>query len=220
MTTEIRALELLGQGLSQAVVAGALGVTEGRITQLLSDEEFARKVSEKRIATLQQSTEIDQKYNKLELDVLNKLEKQLPAIYQPMQLLKAAQILNSAKRRGASAADMSNTSNSSPVVNLTLPNAVINQFTKNIHNQIIEVKDGQGQSKSLVTATSTTVARLAAQRSEDKVINSPELNQESSGQNEKSYQPAIAQEGSISSGQLIKQITERISQRTITADDL
>lgn len=230
MTTESRALELLGQGLQQSVVAGALGVTEARITQLLSDESFSRQVSERRIQTLTQRTQIDQKYDDLESEVLDKLKKQVGSIYKPEMLLKAAQILNQAKRRGAAADSSANLTGSSPVVSITLPAVIIQQFTKNSFNQILEVTDGQGQSKSLVTATSAHIATLAAQRRSassgeenqgNQVIDSSQDNRNPSGEISKSDQQRVTQKRPISGSQLVEQIKARISERKqITVNDL
>ena len=55
-TTEEKALDLLGKGIANEIVASALGVTPARITQLLADENFAAEVQKRRFLNLQKNT--------------------------------------------------------------------------------------------------------------------------------------------------------------------
>lgn len=173
--TETRALQLLGQGLSASVVASALGVSESRVSQLLAEEEFAKEVQRLRFENLQQSTAIDSKYNDLESKLLDKLEKVAPLITKPRDILAAISTVNSAKRRGATTADTD--SLQAKVVNLTLPVSVQQKFITNINQQITEVRDDQGNSQTLVTASSGSLDGLAS-----RMLSAPEKQPESNSQ--------------------------------------
>ena len=133
--TAERALELLGMGVIPAQVAAALGVDISRISQLLSDEEFAAKVAEKRFANLRKHSERDNKYDALEDELIEKLQDCLPLMHRPMEVLKAIQTINAAKRRGASAPE--HITNQNQIIQLNIPNALIEKFQVNINNQVI-----------------------------------------------------------------------------------
>jgi predicted transcriptional regulator len=149
---ETRALSLLVAGCTQVQVASALGVTESAITQMLSREEFARQVMEGRIKQLTSQTERDRKYDSLEDTLLEKLEASVGMLYKPTEITRTLQAINAAKRRGL---DSPATSQSSTVqvVTITLPTQIVQQFTTNINNQVI-----QAGSQSLLTMQSSALA--------------------------------------------------------------
>ena len=138
-TTESRALSLLGQGLSPEVVAAAVGVTASRISQLLSNSEFATSVAELRYESLAKHNTRDASYDSIEDELLEKLKDVLPCMMQPMQILKSIQVINAAKRRGAAAPD--SILSQQTVVQLLMPTQIIQSFTANINNQVIKVGD-------------------------------------------------------------------------------
>lgn len=157
---EERALMMLGSGAPAHIVAAALGVTESRISQMMAVEEFAQQVQDLRFQNLQKHTLIDEKYQDLEGKLLEKLDKVLPLMTKPRDVLAAVQVVNNAKRRGAQVTQDAHTH--SQVVNLTLPVQIIHKFVSNVNNQVIEVQDGQaGINTSLVTASSGSLDRLA-----------------------------------------------------------
>lgn len=156
-STESRALELLGSGVASSVVATALGVTQARISQLLSDEEFSKKVTELKFKNLQKHNARDSSYDEVEDDLLDRFKEMSPLITRPMEILKALQIINSQKRRGHSSPDAIHTSQ--PVVNLTIPVQVVNRFTRDINNQVIEAG-----SQTLLTIQSSKVQELSQKR--------------------------------------------------------
>ena len=131
--TRSRALELLGMGVIATQVAAALGVDISRISQLLSEEAFAAKVAELRFSNLRKHTERDTKYDGLEDTLIEKLGDCLPLMHRPMEILKAIQVINSAKRRGASAPE--HITNQNQIIQLNVPGALIEKFRVNINNQ-------------------------------------------------------------------------------------
>lgn len=152
---QLTIINLLGDGHSQAAVARASGLSESRISQLMSEQAFADAVADRRFAKLQKYDEIDKNYDELELEAQQKLKKALPliSITSPDKLLKAIQVLNSAKRRGHDV-DPSQTINHHHVVNLTLPTEVLTRFvTAPQTNEVVEI-DG----KPLVTVSPTRIA--------------------------------------------------------------
>ncbi len=135
-TTESRALTLLSQGLSPEVVAAAVGVSPSRISQLLSDPEFAASVAEGRYAALAKHNTRDNSYDYLEDQLIEKLKDCLPFMMRPMEILKSIQVINQAKRRGSSAPEQITAQQT--VVQLLMPTQIINHFTTNINNQVVK----------------------------------------------------------------------------------
>lgn len=135
-STESRALALLGQNLDPKVVASATGVSVSRISQLLSDPEFADQVAELRYKNLSAATERDDKYNKLEDQLLEKLEESLYAFSNPAMILKGLKVVNDAQRRGATAP--AQIEKQAETVTLTMPVTILNQFVTNVNNQVIK----------------------------------------------------------------------------------
>ena len=133
---ESRALVLLGCGTTPEQVAAALGVTAGRISQLLAEPDFATQVTQLRFDSLQKHNARDTEYDVLEDQLLVKMRDLLPMMYQPMQILKAIAVINAAKRRGHAAPEQVHTTQT--VVQINIPTKIIKQFiTTNIHNQVI-----------------------------------------------------------------------------------
>lgn len=159
-TTEDRALTLLGQGLGPEIVASAVGVSTSRISQLLSDSEFAAKVAELRFTNLAKHNTRDNKYDTLEDKLLEKMENLLEYMHKPFEVLKAISVINAAKRRGSSAPEQ--LVGQRTVVQLVMPTQIINQFSSpdqtiqlNINNQVTRA-GGQ----DLVTVQSSQMDRL------------------------------------------------------------
>ena len=134
--TEDRALSLLGSGIPAENVAAALGVTPGRISQLLADKRFADQVASLRYDNLQKHNTRDATYDSLEDRLIQKLEKQIPLIMRPMDTVRAIQAINGAKRRGQSAPEQ--VTNQQNIVALVLPAIIAQRFTTNITNQVVK----------------------------------------------------------------------------------
>lgn len=156
--TREKALVLLGQSHSVSTVAAALGVTDSAISQLLADADFAQKVQELRFASLQKFSELDDDYNAIEEKLLVKLEKNLPLIQKPRDILSAIHVINGAKRRGQQVID--STAMQSKVVQITIPQVIQQKFITNVNNQIVEVRDDEGNTDTLVTAQSGSLDTL------------------------------------------------------------
>jgi len=157
---EERILSLLGQGLSETTVASAVGVTVARISQMLSDEVFREKVAELRYTNLAAATGRDNKYDKIEDTLLGKLENSLGLMFRPVEILKALQIINSAKRRGQGTPEhmISNQS----VIQLQIPTKVVNNFLMSSNRQVVSAGE-----QDLVTMQSSRLLEQLKQSQED-----------------------------------------------------
>jgi hypothetical protein len=152
-SAESRALKLLGDGINPSMVASAVGLSDSRISQLLSDEQFAARVTELRYESLVAHNQRDLSYDEIEDQLIAKLRDILPFMMKPMEILKSIQVINAAKRRGASAPD--SLTQKQEVVQLVMPIQVITQFALNSNGQV--VKAGQ---QDLVTVQSSKLTDL------------------------------------------------------------
>lgn len=101
MDNRDRILNMLGGGLDPSVVASAVGVTPAYISQLLAEPEFALAVAEKRTIELTQAKSIDDKWDKYEDMLLEKLEDLIPYFSTPKHIIDALKLVNGAKRKTA-----------------------------------------------------------------------------------------------------------------------
>jgi hypothetical protein len=141
MATDKRQIkELLGTGLSNEIVATAVGCDSAYISQLLSDEVFAGEVTALRAAALTANSKRDRKIDGIEDALIVKLEELMDSgvIYKPNDVLRAFTVINNAKRRGVSAAESITINNT--VVNLSLPNRVVREFVQNAQGEVVEVE--------------------------------------------------------------------------------
>lgn len=155
--TEDRAIELLSSGIEQHAVAAALGVTEGRISQILANPLFAQKLAELKYEQLKKHNDTDNKYDALEKKVLAQLERTLALVMDPMKLARILQTLNAAKRRGASAPD--SLVRQRPTVRLNIGTQILARFAVNGANQVVQASIGN-DTQDLVTIQSGNVQRL------------------------------------------------------------
>jgi hypothetical protein len=116
----------------------------------LSQEEFAAALQERKFEVLQQHNERDSKLDSLEDSLIDKLRQNLPLMMRPMEITRALQVINGAKRRGSSAPTQLTAQQT--VINLVLPTQVINQFKANAQNLVTQAGDQQ-----LLTIQSTTL---------------------------------------------------------------
>lgn len=144
-------LSLLGSGLSPSVVATAVGVDPSYVSQLLAEESFAFQVTELRCEALKKHSDRDASYDALEDALIAKMQDCLPLMYKPGEVLAAIRVINGAKRRGEVAA--APVDNQRPVIQLVLPTKIVQQFTLNANNQIVQIGD-----QTMVTMPSAQLA--------------------------------------------------------------
>lgn len=163
--TDEKALTLLGQGIPAVTVASTLGVTESRISQLLSNSEFASEVRELRYASTIKHNARDNKADEIEDKLLDQLKNAIPMLMRPMEIARTLSMVNGMKRRGSTSTD--GLAEKSAIVTITMPKQITQKFTTNINNQVI-----QAGTQDLITIQSGSMDALIA---ESKV---PRINQE------------------------------------------
>ena len=161
-TTEERALALLGSGISPVQVAASLGVTESRISQLLSEDSFASKVAELRYESLAKHNRRDASYDELEDALIEKMQDVIPLMHHPMEILKAIGVINAAKRRGQSTPE--SIIEKQQIINLTIPVQVINKFQTNIQGQVTTIETADSKTQNLLTIQSGSLDSLIKEK--------------------------------------------------------
>jgi hypothetical protein len=161
-STEERALELLGQGIPNSMVASAIGVSESRISQLFSDPIFAEKLARIRYENLIRNSKRDEKADLLEDLLLDKLVATADFLMEPMKIAAIYAKVNAARRRGSSAPEAITAQQT--VVSLVMPTTVINNFIKqniqvDTNNQVIKAGN-----QELITVQSHKMDSLVKNR--------------------------------------------------------
>jgi len=136
---EAKALTLLGNGHPNHVVAQATGLSDSRISQLLSEDWFSNKVKELRYQSLLKHNELDETYDYIEKELAEKLKGQLGLMFRPAEIVSTLSKVNAFKRRGVSSPE--NIVTQQPAMSLVMPTMIIQHFTKTINNQVVEVGD-------------------------------------------------------------------------------
>lgn len=157
MAAKSQILEMLSQGLSPVQVAGALGVSESYISQLLGDEDFSAELDEKRALIVQEDIEYDNQIDRVEGTFLDRIEAKAP-LANLQQSLQAFSVLNKAKRRKDSAI-VRNAPAAGTVVNLQLNIGLLPSYLTNGKNEIVEV-----EGKSMISATPRKLDEILALR--------------------------------------------------------
>lgn len=161
-TTSERALALLGAGHSPEMVASAIGVTPARISQLLSQDTFAEQVALKRYESLSKTTARLETYERVEDKLLERLEKSLGMIFDPMKLAAILAKISVAKPRTLAIEGTNLGNGRAETVTLNIPTLILNRFqvTMNVNNQVIATNDETGTVKSLVTMASSSLDKF------------------------------------------------------------
>lgn len=170
-----KALELLGAGLPNVVVANALGVSESLVSQWLSVDEFAVQVQQRKIQVLTEAKNRDSKWNTLEDKLLERLEELLPMLSNPMAVVQALRTVNGAVRRAAPQ-ELGATAQATHV-HLHMPALIAAKFTVNGNNQVVEV-DGRNVSTMPANVVVEEMKRRAAERTVLPAANSEEADRE------------------------------------------
>ena len=171
--TEERALKFLGEGHTLEVTAAACGVTVSRISQLLAQDEFSNKVAELRYASLLKRAHRTDSYEEIEDTLLRKLKESLALIFDPMKLARLLQVISSSKPKSTILpSDLPQTQN---VVALSMPTLIVNKFTTNLDNQVVEIHSDSTPNapQTLVTIQSSALDRLSKRAQEQRILNLP-----------------------------------------------
>jgi hypothetical protein len=155
--------ELLGTGLSNEIVASAVGCDPSYISQLLSIPEFADSVAALRTASLMAASRQDKNLASIEERLTSQLSEMVESrqIYKPMDVVRTLVAINNTKRRGMPVTDT--VASQQLVVNLAIPVKLVQNFVANSNGEVIEV-DG----KTLVTKPSSDLLRELSAREKEK----------------------------------------------------
>lgn len=133
-----RIIALLGNGVSPAIAASAVGCTESYISQLISDESVAARVSALRFDNLQAASDRDKKADVIEDELLDKLKLTLPMMMRPAEIVRSLAVVNALKRRASSAPETMHIHNQ--VINLQLPQHTALRVSMSASREIVEVE--------------------------------------------------------------------------------
>ncbi len=168
-STEERALALLGSGVAPVVVASSLGVSESRISQLLSDDAFASQVATLRYESLQKHNARDGAYDDLEDKLIEKMQDCIPLMHRPMEILKAISVINAAKRRGQSTPE--SIVEKQQIIQLQIPVQIINKFQTNLQGQVTTITTSDSKEQNLLTIQSGSLDSLIRERKSHEAAN-------------------------------------------------
>ena len=147
--------KLLSFDVPQVSVAAALGVSEGLVSQYMSDPQFSSEVASMKLARLEGLNSRDDLLDKIEDKVLNKLEKAVDYMMRPGELLAALKVVNGAQRRGSSINGVA-TQQLAQTVNILIPQAIAVTYIQNANSEIIEAGG-----RSLTTLPSNILKKMA-----------------------------------------------------------
>lgn len=150
--------DLLGQGLSNDVVATAVGLTPGAISAMMADEEFRDSVILLRTSNLTAHSARDRSIGALEDKILQKAHEVIDHIYKPKEVIAVLKAVNGLVRRGVASQQAAVTNN--VIVQLNIPQTVIKQYTVNAHKEVVDV---EGQTLVTVSADGL-LKKLAAEK--------------------------------------------------------
>lgn len=154
-----RILSLLAAGVSQGSTALACGVTDGYVSQLLTEPEFLQALTDSRVEKVETAIAHDSKIEDIEAKALKALGEKVPFVRNAMEAAKIFQILNNAKKRSGPAASESTGGAGAQQVNIVLPRAAQVAIQLNSNNQVVEVAG-----RSMATLPSRALPSLAAER--------------------------------------------------------
>lgn len=158
-----RILELLGQGITAAQVATAVGCDDSYISQLMADETFSSKVIELRAENFSKFVELDRKVDSAEAAALERLDRLAAFITSPTQAARVYAVLNQAKRRTADT--ISSQQAVAQTVTLELPAAARVRFQLTADKQVIEI-----EGRALTTMPARSLAERLEQRNASRLL--------------------------------------------------
>jgi hypothetical protein len=95
-----RIAEMLAVGVPQNQIAEAMGISEGRITQLKEQPEFKEWLAEKSAKRFQEIQDVNDGWDNIERKAIETIRKKLNTTFDPDYALRAAMVANRATRKG------------------------------------------------------------------------------------------------------------------------
>lgn len=164
-------IALLSAGVPQSMVAKACGVTDGYVSQLMADENIRAQVTEAKIGDIEKGLSVDTSIESLEKLSLEKLEKLIPFMSKPRDLLAVFQAMNTAKKKTAELVGSNIGTPTAPLVQINISQAAAIAFRMDSVKQVIEV-DGRSMT--------TLPAKLLNARLAERISTRPAITDASS----------------------------------------
>lgn len=157
-------LGILGAGVPQTAAALACGVSDGYVSQLMDDPEFAQALAARKSKKVEAAIKYEDTVESVRDKALGILDAKLAYVKSPMEAARIFQILDSARRTTGSG---TGTQDNQPLgiqqVAVVLPKAAQVLITMNAQNQVIDV-----QGRSMATLPSRSLPALSKEQSEKK----------------------------------------------------
>jgi hypothetical protein len=168
MAAKDSVLAMLAQNIPASQVAATLGVSDGYVSQLLSQEDFAQELEAVKVAVTQKDLDYDEKLDRTEEAFLDRIEEK-SRFANLQQSMQAFRTLNGAKRRRDSKMHVP-TAQIAEVINIVVAVCAIPDYKMNRQNEIIEV-----EGKTMVSATPTRLEEILASRNGGQSVEKPQL---------------------------------------------
>jgi transcriptional regulator with XRE-family HTH domain len=147
-----KAAMMLAQGYKQEEVAGELGVSPSYISTLVNSvpsfkekvTAYKEKILDNKAGNLSTYAQIDEKYNSIEMELLDAIKDNLGAFNDPRDAMRLLSIVNNAKRRSEGENSVT-TPGDEQLVEITLPDSFMQHVGVTIeaevsdNNQILSV---------------------------------------------------------------------------------
>lgn len=149
-----KAIELLGRRVPASVVANATNLSMSYLHEMCQDEHFMGRIVALQTERLEEATNRDNKYNKLEDKLLERLETLAPNIHDPVKAAQVLKIVNGAIRRGAGENNPAEINMQQGVVTLVMPTNLLNMFQNKQHEVVVNDKN------EVVAVSGTKLGRM------------------------------------------------------------
>lgn len=146
------AIELLGKKVPASQVCTICSISASYLHEMMQDEHFMGRIVAIQTTKLKKQSERDDRYDKIEDKLLERLESQICGLVSAAETAKVLKIINSAVRRGAGEVnnDVTNIQN---VVELTLPPHLLKLFAQQ-HEVVLN------DNNEVVSVSGTTLGRM------------------------------------------------------------
>lgn len=126
-------------GHSDAEIAELCSCTASYVSQIAAQDSTKQMVTDMRATMLQSeaASQLDGKYDTLELSLLQKLEKSVNFLSKPMEISRVLQTINAAKRRRGPLS--AGATGNAPIVQLVVPVTLHTKVVLSEANEVLEV---------------------------------------------------------------------------------
>jgi len=161
-----RILNMLCTGLSPEEAAQAVGVDSSFVRHLKQEPDFIEQIKIKLQENTERAIQIDENYAAIEKQATDRLKTLLPLIHSPRDLMQLAAFANAAKKKTSiGPAAGSEGASSQPLVKVIMPTIILNNFTVNPNNEIV-----QAGGRTLTTLNSTSITSLIERAKDQQAI--------------------------------------------------